>query len=89
MSDTAGTSLAIGVMVILPGLYLLWFAHEHPEFYHDRRWEKWTLNRAYLLGLIFKLICRYGGIKAVKYAFLLFAVLCIGTGIWVISTIWR
>jgi hypothetical protein len=87
MSD-AVHSLAIGVILILPGLYLLWFANEHPEFYHERRWEKWTSRYSILLGLIFRIICRYAGLKAVKHAFRIFAVLCIGMGIWAISTTW-
>jgi hypothetical protein len=73
-----------GLILIFPGIYLLWYANGHPDFYREKHWEKWR-GRAYLLGLLFKLICRYGGTTSVKGAFRLFALLCIGAGIWAIG----
>ena len=74
-------NLSIGLLLILPGLYLLWYAAGHPEFYRERRWEKWS-NRAYILALLFGLLNRMGGPAAVKRAFQIFALTCIAMGIW-------
>ena len=84
MADSAENFL-IGLILILPGIYLLWYAQGHPDFYREKRWEKWR-GRAYLLGLLFRLICRYGGTDSVKWAFQLFAALCISIGIWAASS---
>jgi hypothetical protein len=75
------TNLLIGLILIFPGIYLLWYANGHADFYRDRRWEKWH-GRAYLLSMFFSLVCRYGGIDAVRHGFRLFAVICIVVGIW-------
>jgi hypothetical protein len=75
------TNLFIGLLLILPGIYLFWYAIGHPDFYREKRWEKWH-GRAYLLSLFFSLICRYGGIETVRRSFLGFSILCIGIGAW-------
>jgi hypothetical protein len=75
------TNVFLGLILILPGIYLLWYANGHADFYRERRWEKWH-GRAYLLSIFFSLICRFGGIDSVKHSFRLFALTCIGVGIW-------
>ena len=85
MSDSS-TNIGIGLLLILPGLYLLWYAHGHPDFYREKRWEKWH-GRAAILGALFSLICRFGGAASVKRAFQLFALLSIGVGVWAASSL--
>ena len=80
------TSVVIGLILTLPGIYLFWYANGHPDFYNEKRWEKWH-GRAYLLGMLFNLVCRYGGINSVKLSFRLFALICVGTGIWAMFAI--
>lgn len=77
------TDLAIGLILIGPGVYLLWYANGHEQFYQEQRWKKWR-GRAYLISIFFDLIFRYGGIGAVKRGFRLFALACIAIGIWAI-----
>jgi len=80
------TDLFVGLILILPGTYLLWYANGHPDFYRERRWEKWN-GRAYLLSILFSLVCRYRGNDGVKQSFRLFAITCIVVGIWAVFAI--
>ncbi|MDI1320664.1 MAG: hypothetical protein PSW75_10805 [bacterium] len=74
-------NLLLGLTLILLGSFMLWYANAHPDFYTERRWERWRW-RAALLGLLFRLIFRIGGSESVRWAFRLFALICIGVGIW-------
>ena len=77
------THLVIALILVLPGLYLLWYATGHDDFYRERRWEKWKpYARAYFLGMLFSLISRYGGSNSVRHSFRLFAIARIGVGVW-------
>lgn len=76
--------IGIGILVVLPGIWLLWYANGHPEFYREKRWEKWH-GRAALLGMLFSLVSRFGGTEGVKLAFRIFAIFCIAVGIWAIA----
>ena len=76
------TNLFIGLILILPGIYLLWYANGHTDFFRERRWEKWVNRQSALLNLLFRVVYRTGGINSVRYSFRLFALICIGVGIW-------
>ena len=84
-------NLLIGILVMLPGIYLLWFARTHPSFFEQRAWEKWRGlpidplsygTYSIPVGWILRLIFRCGGLNAVKWSLQLFGVACIGIGLW-------
>ncbi len=76
-----GPFLYTGLVLILPGLYLLWYAHGHADFYREKRWENWQ-GRAALVGLIIRVVFSWWGYQGVRLCFQLFALACIGVGVW-------
>jgi hypothetical protein len=87
MKDHAD-NIIIGLILLNPGIYLLWYASGHPNFYRDKRWENWSwFTRARGVGLLLTFIYRYGGAIAVKRSLQVFAVVCIGVWTWAIFAV--
>ena len=74
-------NLSLGLVLLLLGIFLLWYSSGHAEFYKEKRWERWSW-RAAMLGLLFRLIFRFGGIGAVRISFQIFAAMCVCAGAW-------
>jgi hypothetical protein len=80
-------NVLIGLILILPGLYLFWYANEHPAFFEERRWEKWGIwggADSAFAGAIFELVHRLGGPSAVRRSFKIIAIICLGVGLWAV-----
>jgi len=80
-------NFVIALILIVPGLYLVWYATAHPAFFEQRRWEKWrvgpsVLGYAFLAGAVLRFIFRCGGLSAVRWSLQIFGIACLGVGIW-------
>ncbi len=79
----------IGLILLIPGIYLLWFAYGREEFFREKRWENWKsrLILTHLLGpyLLLSFLYRFGGARLVKCSFVTLALICIATGLWAMT----
>ena len=85
--ETGSENLVIGLILLIPGLYLLWYALGHEEFFREKRWEKWQsiYFGARPLGILFSILSRHRGVRFVKQSFVAFALICIVTGLWAMT----
>jgi hypothetical protein len=72
----------VPALLLVPGLYLLWFAIQRKEFFRYELWRRWT-GRAGLVALMLELPNRYGGPRCARFTLSLIACTIIFLGTWI------
>lgn len=78
----------VPALLLLPGIYLLWFAIQKKEFFRQELWRRWT-GRAGLIAAMLHFPNRFGGPNCARFTLGLLACTVIFLATWISLTLYR